>query len=92
MTATNNFEYETEFRFILNVTKKNWAASKRRDNKAMLDHINKASARIIDCNHIGQSISTMLVRQLIYNKTPTKKMSYYKIEQTIIPMTIKSQI
>ena len=35
----------------------------------------------MDRNHVGQIISTLLVKQLIYNKTTKKSTSYYIIEQ-----------
>ena len=41
MNTTINSENETEFNFILNLIKEIRAASKRTDNQAILDHINK---------------------------------------------------
>ena len=65
MNATINSESENEFHFILNVIKGIRAASKRPDNQAMLNHINKTSATNMDRNHIDQIISSMLKKQLI---------------------------
>ena len=65
MNATINSESESEFHFILNVVKEIRAASKRPDNQAMLNHINKTSATNMDRNHIDQIISSMLKKQLI---------------------------
>ena len=65
MNATINSESESEFHFILNVIKEIRAASKRPDNQAMLNHINKTSATNMDRNHIDQIISSMLKKQLI---------------------------
>ena len=65
MNATINSESESEFHFILNVIKGIRAASKRPDNQAMLNHINKTSATNMDRNHIDQIISSMLKKQLI---------------------------
>ena len=65
MNATINSESESEYHFILNVIKEIRAASKRPDNQAILNHINKTSATNMDCNHIDQIISSMLKKQLI---------------------------
>ena len=69
------------FFFILNVTKVIRAASKRPNNQAILDQINKASATNLDRNHIGKIISTILEKQLIYDKPSKKGTSYYIMEQ-----------
>ena len=81
MNTTINSENETEFNFILNVIKEIRAASKRPDNQAILDHINKTSATNMDRNHIDEIISSMLEKQLIYGKSSKKGMSYYIMEQ-----------
>ena len=77
MNATINSEGESEFHFILNVIKEIRASSKRPDNQAVLDHINKTSAAIMDRNHIDEIISSMLKKQLIYDKPSKKGTSYY---------------
>ena len=51
MNTTINSKNETEFHFILNVVKEVRAASKWPDNQAILDHINKTSAKNMDRNH-----------------------------------------
>ena len=48
------------------------AGTKRPDNQAILDHINKTSRTNMDHNHIDKIISSMLEKQLIYDK-PSKK-------------------
>ena len=81
MNITINSENETEFNFILNVINEIRAASKRPDNQAILDHINKTSATNMDRNHIDEIISSMLEKHLIYGKLSKKGMSYYIMEQ-----------
>ena len=81
MNITINSENETEFNFILNVINEIRAASKRPDNQAILDHINKTSATNMDRNHIDEIISSMLEKQLICGKSSKKGMSYYIMEQ-----------
>ena len=81
MNTTINSDSESEFHFILNVMKEIRAASKRPDNQAILDHKNKVSTTNMDRNHIGKIISSMLEKQLIYDKPPKKGMSYYLMEQ-----------
>ena len=103
MNTTINSANETElFHFILNVIKEIRAASKRLDNQAILDHINKTSATNMDRNHIDKIISSMSERQLIYDQPSKKGMSYYimkqmndditTITQLTTLMTTKSQI
>ena len=48
------------------------AGIKRPDNQAILDHTNKTSRTNMDHNHIDKIISSMLEKQLIYDK-PSKK-------------------
>ena len=81
MNDTVSSENETEFHFILNVIKEIRAASKRLDTQAILDHIKKTSATNLDRNHIDAIISSMLEKQLIYDKPPRKGMCYYLMEQ-----------
>ena len=59
MNTTINSKSESEFHFVLNVIKEISAASKWSDNKAILDHINKMSAKNMDRNHIDEIISSM---------------------------------
>ena len=82
MNTTTNLENETEFHFILNVIKEISEASKQTDDQAILDHINKTSATNMDCNHIDEIISSMLEKQVIYDKPSKKGTSYYIVEQT----------
>ena len=81
MNTTINSDSESEFHFILNVIKEIRAASKRPDNQAILDHKNKASITNMDGNHIDKILSSMLEKQLIYDKPSKKGMSYYLMEQ-----------
>ena len=81
MNTTINSENENEFHFIVNVIKEIRAASKRLDNQAILDHTNKTSATNMDLSHIDERISSMLAKQLIYDKLSKKGMSYYIMEQ-----------
>ena len=81
MNDTVSSENETEFHFILNVIKEIRAASKRLDTQAILDHIKKTSATNLDRNHIDAIISSMLEKQLIYDKPSRKGMCYYLMEQ-----------
>ena len=81
MNTTINFENENEFHFIVNVIKEIRAASKRLDNQAILDHTNKTSATNMDLSHIDETISSMLAKQLIYDKLSKKGMSYHIMEQ-----------
>ena len=82
MNTTINSANETElFHFILNVIKEIRAASKRLDNQAILDHINKTSATNMDRNHIDKIISSMSERQLIYDQPSKKGMSNYIMKQ-----------
>ena len=81
MNDTVSSENETEFHFILNVIKEIRAASKRLDTQATLDHIKKTSATNLDRNHIDAIISSMLEKQLIYDKPSRKGMCYYLMEQ-----------
>ena len=81
MNTTINSESKTEFHFILNVIKKIIAATKQPDNQAILDHINKTSATIMDQNYLEEIISSMLEKQLIYEKPSKKGMSHYIMEQ-----------
>ena len=81
MNTTINSENETEFHSILNVIKEIIAASKQPDNQAILDHINERSATNMDCNHVDKMISSMLEKQLIFDKTSKKGTSYYIMEQ-----------
>ena len=81
MNATINSESESEYHFILNVIKEIRAASKRPDNQAILDHINKTSATNMDRNHTDEIISSVLKKQLIYDKPSKKGTSYYITEQ-----------
>ena len=70
-------ENETEFHFILNVIKEIRAPSKRPDNQAIMDHINKTSATNMDRNHIDEIISFMLEKQLIYDKPSNSFVLYF---------------
>ena len=72
MIYTINFENKNEYPFILNVIKEIRAGTTRPDNQAILDHINKTSRTNMDHNHIDKIISSMLEKQLIYDK-PSKK-------------------
>ena len=81
MNDTVSSENETEFHFILNVIKEIRAASKRLDTQAILDHIKKTSATNLDRNHIDAIISSMLEKQLIYDKPSRKGMCHYLMEQ-----------
>ena len=81
MNTTINSESESEFHFMLNVTKEIRAASKRPDNQAILDHINKTSATNMDRNHTDEIISSVLKNQLIYDRPSKKGTSYYITEQ-----------
>ena len=81
MNDTVSSENETEFHFILNVIKEIRAASKRLDTQAILDHIKKTSATNLDRNHIDAIISSMLEKQLIYDKPSRKGLCYYLMEQ-----------
>ena len=81
MNTTINSESKTEFHFILNVIKKIIAATKQPDNQAILDHINKTSATSMDQNYLEEIISSMLEKQLIYDKPSKKGTSHYIMEQ-----------
>ena len=70
-------ENETEFHFILNVIKEIRAPSKRPDNQAIMDHINKMSATNMDRNHIDEIISFMLEKQLMYDKPSNSFVLYF---------------
>ena len=91
MSTTISSENETEFRFILNVVKEVRAANKRPDNLAILDHINKTSATNMDRNHIDVMISSILERQLIFDK-PSKKGMMLLTTILKITMTTQSKI
>ena len=80
MNTTINSENKTEFHFILNVIKEIIAASKQPDNRATLDHINKTSALSMDHNRMGEIISSILEKQLIYDKPSKKGTSHYIME------------
>ena len=81
MNTIINSENENEFHFIVNIIKEIRATSKRPDNQAILDHINKMSATNMDLNHIDEIISSLLEKQLIYYKPSKKGTSYYIMEQ-----------
>ena len=81
MNTIINSENENEFHFIVNVIKEIRAASKRQDNQAIMDHINKMSAANMDLNYIDEIISSLLEKQLIYCKPSKKGTSYYIMEQ-----------
>ena len=81
MNTTIISENETEFHFIFNVIKEIRAASKQPDNQAVLDHINKTSATNTDRNHIDEVITSMLEKQLRYDKPSKKGTSYYIMER-----------
>ena len=91
MSTTISSENETEFRFILNVVKEVRAANKRPHNQAILDHINKTSATNMDHNHIDVMISSILEKQLIFDK-PSKKGMMLLTTILKITMTTQSQI
>ena len=80
MNTTINSENKTEFHFILNVIKEIIAASKQPDNQAILNHINKTSALSMDHNHMGEILSSILEKQLIYDKPSKKGTSHYIME------------
>ena len=88
MSTTISSENETEFRFILNVVKEVRAANKRPDNQAILDHINKTSATNMDHNHIDVMISSILEKQLIFDKPSKKGMM---LLTTILKTTMTTQ-
>ena len=81
MNTAINFESESEFRYVLTVVKQIIAASKPSDNQAIMSHIYKTSSANMDLNHIDEVISSMLEKQLIYNKPSKKGSSYYIVEQ-----------
>ena len=72
MIYTINFENKNEYSFILNVMKEIRAGTKQPDNQSILDHTNKTSRTNMDHNHFDKIISSMLEKQLIYDK-PSKK-------------------
>lgn len=68
MNTTISSENETTFHFILNVTRELRVVSKRPDNQALLDNINKTSAKKMGLNHTDDIVSSTFEKQMIYDK------------------------
>ena len=77
MTLPTNKEIESFSNYKIDAIKSLRLKNKRPNNESIFDHISKTSATNIDQDFVDIVLTTMLDKNLIYNKPTVRGSSYY---------------
>ena len=77
MTSPTKIEIESFSNYIIDAIKSLRLKNKRPNNELIFDHISKKSATNIDQDFVDIVLTTMLDKNLIYNKPTVRGSSYY---------------